>query len=348
MHLSRLFAALPFLGIIITLAASDARADAASDAAQDPPDPTRDSAIQTRRALSASSTKLRAALAADTRVAPLTKELLEAVKMTDRRQRAAKLQALGPRVLAIRSDALKKAALDVKAVETQTSSIRTTSLIPPITQPAPAPGSLISSANVSSFPSPFTFKFDCPDSSDKHDFDGNQVKIWAQSTPVDKDCWKIRAGRMATVQVPAGAKKIEVVFDGKVDLDVVAMSLGAYAKAVGDFGIKVRAPSGAQLDTVNVPGQSQPQPVPVRWCRLKRIEATSAVVGPVPVATDGYAADLQEGDANSKCTMTLPDNVGGTLELTPYTGGWVDADLSGVATLNQLITIRKLKTTFYR
>lgn len=103
------------------------------------------------------------------------------------------------------------------------------------------------------------------------------------------------------------------------------------------------------MDFVSTPANPK-TPVPVKICKLKTIESLN--VWPenavVPADSSSYSADLQEGDPGTKCTFTLPDNIGPILELSPITGGMADADFSGVAVTNHYVTARKLKVAFYR
>jgi hypothetical protein len=292
---------------------------------------------------------VKAALARDPRAAPLTKQLAEIAGLTDRAERKRRLTALAPQLTAVRNDALKAAGIDAKLVEKKTEAIRVNRAaarrLPP-KEPPPAPGSVISTVEVTSFPKTFSHKHDCPDSKDTWDFDGKDVKVKAVSTIADDDCWKITAGRTATVQVPPGAKKMTVVGMVKVDLDVVAISFGFFSEATGYYGIRAFDPSGAPLMTVNIVGTVVP--VPARTIKLKTIGAINYAFSPLPFDSDGFADDLQEGEEGSTATFGLPSNVGPKLEISPVAGGWVDGDMQGYAKLNHLITPKKLKVTFYR
>jgi hypothetical protein len=303
-----------------------------------------------RGSMSDASKKLAPILKADPRTAPLVKELLEAAKITDQAQRKAKLTALGPRAVALRTDAFKKAGLNPADMEAKASALqRQMTEVVKVEEPAPPPppGSVITTTTVTSFPLTHNYRSDCPDSNDKVDFDGSVVKVDAKSTPVDDDCWHIRGGRGATFQVPAETKKIKVAMKAKVDLDLVATHLGYFAEATGTLGIRVHSPSGATLINVPLPGGSTiPSPVFIK--NTKKIHAKNVFPNPVPFDTASFTDQLQDGESGSTATFTFPGNPGPSLNIVAFVGGWVDADISGVSILNNDITLQELKVTFYR
>lgn len=310
-----------------------------------PPEPIDDAGRQARQALGPQNAKIKAALAGDARVAPLTSKLLEAAKTKDKATRKRLLDGLGPQIVTVRNDALKKAAVDPSSIDKQLAVLRApaTTMLGAV---APASASSTTVTD-STFPNTYSYRGAgdlCPDSNDKWDFDGNKVKVWAQSTPLDADCWNIRAGRSTNVAVPAGTKKMKVVVNATVDLDVFATALGAGARAVGEFGVRVSAPSGAALTTVNVAGQSFS--VPAKLCTLKSISAKNIIPNPLPFDTAAFTDNVQEGDANSACSFDLPANVGANVDVALWVGGMVDADLTGVATLSNEITVKSIKVTF--
>jgi hypothetical protein len=328
------------------------RAGGAAGKRDDDDDGTSTRARSARTSLADANKKLAPVLKADPRVAPLVKELLEASKIKDQAQRKAKLTALGPRATAIRTDAFKKAGLSAADIEAKTTVLRTQmAQVVKIEEPPPPPppGSVITTTTVTSFPITHTYRSDCPDSNDKVDFDGSVVKVDAKSTPVDDDCWHLRGGRGATFQVPGETKKIKVSMKAKVDLDVVATHLGFFAEAQGTLGIRVHSPGGTILANVPNPIQGLPPfPVTAIIKNTKKIHAENAFPNPVPFDTASFEDQLQDGEAGSSATFTFLGSPGPSLNIVAFVGGWVDADLSGVAVLNNDITLQELKVTFYR
>ncbi len=130
-----------------------------------------------------------------------------------------------------------------------------------------------------------------------------------------------------------------------VDLDVVSFSFGAFAEAAGMFGIRVSSPTGATLDNFQVGAATVPVPVVMR--ELKRIHAVNTFPNPILVTMDSWASDLQEGDAGGSSDFAFPGDPGASLDIFLYTGGWVDADLQGLASVNNDLTPKALKVLFF-
>ncbi len=293
-------------------------------------------------ALLGQTAKLKAALAKDSRVIKLAKQVETASAIKDRRARKRALSELAAKINEVRNDAMSKAGIEPKDVEVRSPIKR----IPKRQVEEMAAGSELWSGKITSFPKTLTGKYDCPDSSDKWDFDGNSVRVKAGSAIADEDCMIIKAGRTATVKVPAGAKKMKVVLAAKVDLDVTAMSFGFFAEAHSYVGVLVTALNGATLSTLDI-GKATIN-LPVKLTKLKEISACNAFPNPLPFDAEGFADDIQEGDDDSTMTMNLPDNVGSTLEISPVVGGSVDADLQGLARLDNDLAIKSMTVTFYR
>jgi len=299
-------------------------------------------ARESRASLAEADKKLKPILAADRRVAPLSKEIHEALNHPDKAVRKQKLEVLKPRIIAIKSDALKKAGIaqaeiDQKVEMSRAASLKLVRVEPQQAEPPPGPGTVISSVTVNSFPDKSGSKNDCPDDDDKYDFEGGAtVKVHAESSPVDADCWGIKAGRGATVQVPPGTKKIGISYSAFIDLWVGAVPFGWMAEAKGYFGVAVRSPNGVKLANGSTTIKKE----------LKVVHAYS--FGPLPFDFGGFEEDIQSGEQLSNLTFKFDNDPGTSLRISIYTGGWADADLTGDAVLNNKIVPKSMKVTFFR
>lgn len=287
---------------------------------------------------------IKAAVAADPRSAPLFKDLRAAFAIRDRAKRQLLLRSLDQRVFALRSDILRKVNLSGK-------SLLDLKLIDPAAvAKAPALGPELGSVTVTSFPDQYKAKTECPDSSDTWDFDsGKKVIVKAVSTPVDDDCGGVRAGlKSAPIPIPPGAKKMKITMVGHVDLYLAAASVGVYAAAYSEFGVRVTLPSGDYGMGVNSAGVIEP----IRSQRHRFHSIKAKHEGPegllFPVDISDFEEDLQPGDDKATSTIAFPANVGTTVALAPYVSGAVDADLSGIAELDSDIAIQSLKVTFLK
>jgi hypothetical protein len=352
-------AVVPVLGLALA-APSDAGAAPPAAAVIPAPAPLRagpkplardDSDVAARQAahkdLADINAKLKPLIAADPRAAALIKEAAEISKGRNKALRETQLKALAARALTIRNDALAKSGVDLKVVDAKIMTLNALTHNQLKTMAAPSQaGTVISTTNVTSFPLVQTYKHQCDDAGDTWDFHGADVTIHAASGIADKDCWKLLAGRSASVAVPPGTKSMKVIINAHVDLDVVAMSFGVYGHASGYFGVQAFSPSGAQLGSVQI--GNTVLPVAGNTVVLKSISATNSFPNPIPINTGSFAADIQEGDPTSTADFTFATDPGPTVELGLIVGGLVDADLQGLATLDNLITPRSLKVTFYR
>lgn len=301
---------------------------------------------RSRSLLASDAEKLRRVLKADPRTEALIKAVARAVSLKDPLARERALKALNGQFEMVRADAIRNSGIDAVAAST-TASRGTLRYIPrAVLSQAVAPGSLISTVKISSFPKPYTAKKKCPDSSDRADFDGNTAHALASSAIADEDCWDLRAGRTASVKVPKGATSMKVVLKAHVDLSSYAMSLGIWAQSGGYVGIHVYDPSGNPFSEVTVAGKTMP--IPATLHKLRTIHVEHPGPHPLPYRTAGFTDDLQEGDQGSTTTITLPAGVGPTLDISPVVGGYVDADLSGYASMSHSITPKALEITFYR
>jgi hypothetical protein len=285
--------------------------------------------------------KLKPVLAADPRVKPLLAQLAEAEALTDKRARAAKLEGLKAELLAVRADAIKNARLDMPALERDLGDQS-----PPPAEPKrrplpPLPTTKV--VTVDSFPGTDHTKMDCNDDSDHWDFDGKLVKIRAKSTPADADCFTIRAGRTATLDVPAGMTRVTISARARVELDTFAASLGVWAKATAWWGLRVYSPEGKTLGQFKI-GNTTTN-IPVAYCKLKSIKATNAGYYPLPFSETTFEEDIQDGDADSECSFHLPSGIK-KLEIMMYVGASVDADLTAICHSNNNLKPKSMKVTF--
>jgi hypothetical protein len=336
-----------FLSLLVVALASTGAPDAHADlpnASTIANEPAAVPHAQLRAAVAPSAVKLKAALKADPRVAPLTAALVAAATIKDKAARKVALDKLGPQILAVRADAVKKAGIDPAAVE---ASVRSLATLPTLRPMVPPPGTVLATSTISSFPKTWSVKRDCGDADDRIDFDGPTVKLRAVSTPLDADCWVIRGGRTGSVTVPKGASRMLVQIRGKVDLDVTGIHFGTFAEVWGSFGIRIASPTGVALSTAQVAGRSVNLPAVVH--PIRSVHTRSIGLSPIPVSSDGFEDNLQEGDQFSTALFDLPENVDvGTLDVTLYTGAEVDADLSGVAIASNDVVPQSLKVTFYK
>jgi hypothetical protein len=333
----RLLHRLPlFLLVAAATFASPASADPADEAsAKD--------AVALHTSASALGATTRALLAHDPRLPRLVAEIERAAAIKDKAARKTKLDAIAPRLLALRNEIALKAHLDGAEV-----SRKLAAFAPPTVRrlpKAPLPSGIkLAESTVTSFPVPFSFKYRCPDQDDKWDFDGKDVTVRASSAIGDKDCDSIMAGRGAVFTIPPGAKKVRLVLGASVDLDVLSASAGAFGEARGFFGVRLHLVQGAYSTTV-VNGNTVKMTSQIH--KLIRIHTTNAFPNPIPLGTDSFTDSLQEGDDGSTLTAELPPNPGKEIEITLITGGWADADLQGFASVNNLMTPKSLKVTFY-
>jgi hypothetical protein len=305
-------------------------------------------AREARRSLEGLTAKLKPTLTADRRTKALLTEIAAIAQLPDPVARKEKLKALQPRIEAVRSDAFRKAELDRRAVAQKLTAVRLAK--PPLrsTEVALPAGSVISTVTTSSFPVFYTHKNTCPDAADRWSFVGDKVKVVASSGIWDNDCMRIAAGRAATVQVPPGTKKMKVIMKAKVTLDVTAVALGVYASATARLGIRVLSPSGAKLAEVSVGKVTHPSPLMMNTTAFlhEKEEALASKYGGLSAS---FSKDLQEGDPESSSTFDFKyGHPGPTLQIAPYVGGSVDADVQGYASVDASVTPKSLKVIFYR
>lgn len=305
-----------------------------------------DAAANARLALAADAERLRQAVQADPRAARLIRSVAEAVSLPDPMARERALRALSTQFEQVRGDAIRNAGIDPEVTSSTAARSSLRHIPRPLVAQAMAPGSVMSTVKVTRFPEPYSAKKKCPDSSDRADFDGNVVHARASSAIGDEDCWELRAGRTATVKVPKGATRMKVVLKARVELSSYAMSLGIWAQSGGYLGIHVHDPSGNPFTQVKI-GDAM-VPVAATFNKLRGVHAEHPGPHPLPFRTASFTDDLQDGDAGSTTTFTLPAGVGPTLEISPVVGGYVDADLSGYASMSHSITPKELTITFYR
>lgn len=208
----------------------------------------------------------------------------------------------------------------------------------------PVPGSVISKVTVTSFPNVYSYKHDCQDPEDTWNFEGASVRISASSAIGDHDCWKLRAGRGATVAVPPGAKGMSIAVNAHVEVETTAVSFGAFGESHGHLGVRIFSPTGAVLGSTKVGNVELP--VAGNTLILKGISSENSFPNPVPVNTGGFNTNLQEGDEGSAGFFAFPGDPGPNLEVTMFVGGWVDADLQGLAVLDATFTPRSMTITF--
>ena len=299
-----------------------------------------------RAALPPAAAKVKEILKADPRVRPLTSALTAALKIKDRSARKLELDKLSPQIRAVRADAVAKSGLDAAALEQGLKSVSAVSSFR-AAKTAPPAGALLGTASVSSFPKPYSLKQRCPDTGDRVDFDGATAKVRASSTPFDDDCWVIQGGRTGSVQVPKGASRMVIDIRANVDLDITGIHFGTFAEVWGSFGVRISSPKGVKLSTMQIAGKT----VPISAVRntLVTVHTRSVGLSPIPVSTDSFADELQEGDAYSSTMFQLPTDADlGELEVTLLTTAEVDADLTGMASANNDITPRSLNIKFYK
>lgn len=289
-------------------------------------------------------TAVRDAMRGDPRTRALSGELTAALKIQDKAKRTAALQALAPKVSALRADVLRKAGAS------QAEIFRKPNVVVPSGAVSAPLGSVISTTTITSFPETFSYRAGCSDGADKFDFDGNKVRVTAFSTPFDKDCDVLRAGRSsAPISIPPGTKRVRVEVTAHVDLYTGASGLGAWAGAWSSFGVRAFLPSG-KLWTQELPGGTS-VPANLRYASLRQL-ASDHPSGPeemvVPADIKAFEDDVQPGDDQSSATITLPDGAGPTIQLGAYVNAKVDADLSGVCSVDSDITLKALKVTFLR
>lgn len=323
------------LTFLVLLAAAAAVSPAAADTSEDALSREADAE---HAAGTVFSVKTRSLVAADPRVAPLVAELRKASAIKDKAARKAQLDALGPRILGVRNEVAKKAGLDAAEVGRKLAPLGGPSIRRVPLAPMPS-GMKLGEVTVTSFPKTWSFKYKCTDAGDHWDFDGSKVHVYAESAIADKDCLKIFAGRGAVVKIPAGAKKVTVQVAASIDLDVVASSFGAFGEASGVFGVRFHLVQGAFGSTPQGTLTSQMK-------GLIHVHTKNAFPNPIPVGLDGFADTLQEGDSGTLTSVDLPPNPGSELEVSLYTGGKVDADLQGYASVNNDMTPKSMKITF--
>lgn len=337
--------------MVLLCAGVDARADrtastSAPVAGVVTPDTVRVDAVTRSRALKHDATvKVLAALQADPRFAPLQKDLADAAKISDEALQREKLKEIAVRAQAPRAEAIRKSGVDVVKLDAAVLDARTP---PPPALPKPfhppalpgaAPPAPPTTATVTSFTEIDTRKLECPDASDTWTFPGISSHEDISSAPFDHDCGWIRAAKGAFVVVPAGTK--HVAFSVKLDftLKTIASSIGIYATASAEVGLRIENMNGTPIDVIKVAG-APPIPSPVSFCWMKRV---SSVQGPdfVPYSDSGD----QGLNTTVNCAFDV-DPKGGTMIVAPYVGGSVDADLTGYAHSIGTVTPHSVVATF--
>jgi len=301
-----------------------------------------ESAQAARARMARHNEKLKPILAADPRFKPLVAQIQEALRLPDPAARKARLGALSSQILAVRNDAIAKLKPDANEVQTDLAPLKQRWKPRPPAPALPKKETLV----VSQWPIPMGGKANCPDDGDAWDFDGSLVKIKASSTPVDKDCGMINAGRRTAIfDVPEGANRVDLAATAKMELHTTAVHIGFYAKALNHWGFKILSPEGITLSTVKIAGVTVP--LPVAACKIGSSDAESSWPNPIPFDFGDYTADLQEGDANNACSFNLPPGIK-KLSVVMFVGGRVDADVLGLASQTGEITPKSVKATFFR
>jgi hypothetical protein len=312
------------------------------------PDTVRADAVTRSRAIKHDATaKVLAALQTDPRFGPLQKELAEAAKISDVALQREKLKEIAVRAQAPRAEAIRKAGIDVVKLDAAVLDARTP---PPPTLPKPfhppalpgagaAPPAPPTTATVTSFTEIDTRKLECPDAGDTWTFTGISSHDDISSAPFDHDCGWIRAAKGGFVVVPAGTK--HVAFTVKLDfsLKTIASSIGIYATASAEVGVRIENMNGTPIDVIKVAG-APPIPTPVSFCWMKRVSSTQ---GPdfVPYSDSGD----QGLNTTVSCAFDV-DPKGGPMIVAPYVGGSVDADLTGYARSFGTVTPHSVVATF--
>lgn len=275
--------------------------------------------------------KVLAALTADPRYAALQKELGEASKITDESQQLEKLRSIATRGQTLRTDAIRRAGVDVRAIESEVLTARK----PPPPAPAPIPfhpPTLPGAAPPPPPPPPLTVtafteidtrKLECPDAGDTWSFVGSKSHYDVSSGPTDHDCAWIRAAKGAFIDVPVGTKHVALTVKLDYSLKTLAASIGIWASAWSEVGLRVENMNGTPIDVIKFGNTTVP--TPVSFCWVKPIDSSQ---GPdvVPFRDSG------DQGLNTKVTCSFAvDPRGGKMMIAPYVGGGVDADLSGYA-----------------
>lgn len=324
---------------------ANAQRSAGPVAAAATPDAARLEGVQRSRVLKTDAEKkVLTALNADPRYAALQKELSEAAKITNETQQIAKLRSIATRAQSIRTDAIRRSGVDVRAIDAEVLSARKP---PPPTPPKPFhPPALPGAATpppappltVTAFTEIDTRKLECPDANDTWSFNGNSSHFDVASSPIDHDCAWIRAAKGAFIDVPAGTKHVALTVKLDYNLKTLASSIGIWASAWSEVGLRVENMNGTPIDTIKFGNTTVP--TPVSFCWVKPIESSQ---GPdvVPFRDSG------DQGLNTKvtCAFTV-DPRGGKMMIAPYVGGGVDADMSGFARSYGTVTPHSVEAVF--
>lgn len=341
------------LGLLLAIvAASDARADgpalrAVPNVVDDELDPPDTRAANVRKDLAAVNAALKPHLQADPRYAALLKDSADAMKLTDRAARKARLEALSVQAAAIRADAMKKAGIDAKVMNARIAGLPIAPIGPLVAPPPPTPPGELSSVNVTSFPLPYNRKpADCANAS--WDFAGNKVIASAGATPGSQCDRGVRAGRSVRVTVPAETTRMKVSATASVHLDCAASAWGFYAASTSAWGIRVASTNGATIGTIAVPN-SPPAPTKTVFAQQKRVHCMNVVPNPLVVDAGVYGGDIQPGDAGSEAVFDLPKSVWGTpIEVSLYIRTAAEQEGLGLSDATANITPKAAKIVFYK
>ena len=312
------------------------------------PDTVRAEGVKRSRTLKTDAQrKVLAALSADPRYASLQKELAEAAKISDETQQLQKLRSIATRAQAVRNDAVRRAGVDVRAIESEVLTARKPPP-PALPQPVPfhppaLPGATPPPApapplTVTSFTEIDTRKIECPDAGDTWSFNGNKSHYDASSGPTDHDCAWIRAAKGAFIDVPAGTKHVALTVKLDYSLKTLAASFGIWASAWSEVGLRVENMNGTPIDTIKLGNTNVP--TSTSFCWVKGIDSSQ---GPdvVPLRDSG------DQGLNTKVTCSFAvDPRGGKMMIAPYVGGGVDADLSGYARSFGTVTPHSVEAVF--
>jgi hypothetical protein len=304
-------------------------------AARPTPDTVRGDAARKRRAVKAeANAKVLAALQTDPRFAGIQKDFADAAKISDEAVQKQKLRAIATRAQPVRNEAIRKAGVDVTALSSQVSAARRFAppALPkpfhppalPTTPGAPAAPPPPAPVTVTAFTEVDTRKIDCPDSGDIWSFPGKSSHYDISSAPFDHDCGWIRAAKGAFINVPAGVKHVALTIKLDFDLKVIVSSIGIWAQAESEVGVRVANMNGTPIDVIKV-GNLPPVPTSVSFCWVKPV---STYQGP------DFVPYSDSGDQGQNTTVSCAFDVdprGGPMMVAPYVGGSVDADLTAYA-----------------
>lgn len=288
--------------------------------------------------------KLKPFVKDDPRVAALQKELIAARAIADKAARKKRLEALAPKMLELRADLLKKAGIDGQAAGKRLAQ-RASPTVKTVTSAALS-GQPLGTLKITSFPKTYGYRKWCPDDrTDKWDFDGASVRVFAESSMFDDDCTMLRAGRLGTFTVPTGARRMRVQVAADVELEAGAASLASYGKAWVGWGLMLYS-RDEPLGTVDVNGKTFAADQSRRI--LRNLGAKNHIPNPIPFDISSFSDSVQEGDERSYEWFELQTGwAGRVLELGIYIEGGVDADLTGYAWSSSKLTPKSLTVTFY-